>query len=369
MHNSCATAEGTTSYKNRFPTAAPDHFRRQQQLTFSSVGIVTYLGNPDSATDVGYTHAVERAVQLGCNVIDSASNYRFQRSERSIGVALKKLTSESGFAREELIVCTKGGYIPFDGTPPQNIRAYLEENFVRPGIATLDDFVGGSHCMTPRYLQNQLEQSLRNLGLEAVDVYYIHNPESQLGSVSLPEFYKRLGEAFESLELRCAEGKVSSYGVASWNGFRVDENSQGYHSLERMVQLATEVGGQTHHFRFIQLPFNLAMPEALTLQNQSVSNERMSTCEAAARLNVAVVASASIYQGRVAKNLPKEIKSALGESLTDAQAALQFVRSAPGITTALVGMSKVQHVEENLHLTGILPMEEASFASLFSANG
>lgn len=50
----------------------------------SSVGIGTYLGEPDEATDQAYTAAVTRAVELSANVIDTAINYRFQRSERSI---------------------------------------------------------------------------------------------------------------------------------------------------------------------------------------------------------------------------------------------------------------------------------------------
>ena len=80
------------------------------------------------------------------------------------------------------------------------MREYVNETFVKPGIASFEDIVGGSHCMTPAYLQNQLDQSLRNMGLECVDVYYIHNPESQLGYVSEPEFYSRLKLAFERLE-------------------------------------------------------------------------------------------------------------------------------------------------------------------------
>ena len=304
--------------------------RRGQRLKLSPIGIGTYLGNADTATDVSYTNAVVRAVQLGCNVIDSAANYRFQRSERSIGDALKKLSAE-GFAREELLICTKGGYLPFDGTPPRNVREYVNETFVKPGIASFEDFVGGSHCMTPAYLQSQLDQSLRNMGLEYVDVYYIHNPESQLGHVSEPEFYSRLKHAFERLEQNRSEGKLTNYGVATWNGFRTAAGSGNHHSLVRMIELAREIGGEDHGFGFIQLPFNLAMPEATTVANETIDGEQMSVVEAAKRLGVTVIASASLLQGRI-----------------DPQAAIEFVRSTPGITTALIGMSRVEHVEENL---------------------
>src|ERR1044072_8004577 len=207
----------------------------KKDLALSSIGIGTYLGGADEVTDQSYTRAIVRAVQLGVNVIDTAANYRFQRSERSIGEALKILTNEHGIAREELVICTKGGYLPFDGAPPRNVREYVNETFVKPGIASFEDFVGGGHCMTPAYLQNQLDQSLRNMKLECVDVYYIHNPESQLQYVSDDEFYNRLKLAFERLEQNRREGRLAHYGVATWNGFRLAAESREHHSLARMI--------------------------------------------------------------------------------------------------------------------------------------
>jgi aryl-alcohol dehydrogenase-like predicted oxidoreductase len=366
MSLNCSTAEGTARYQARFKDrAAQGHFRQQQGLTLSSIGIGTYLGNPDEETDLDYAESVVRAVQLGANVIDTAANYRFQRSERSIGQALQTLTNEHGFAREELLICTKGGYLPFDGAQPRNLREYINDTFVKPGIASFEDFVGGSHCMTPAYLQNQLDQSLRNMGLECLDVYYIHNPESQLGHVSEPEFYERLQLAFEFLEQSRKQGKLAHYGVATWNGFRVEPESGGHHSLVAMSEMGHAAGGEDHGFRFIQLPFNLAMPEALTLANENIDGEQMSTLEAAARLGVTVVASASLFQGRVARGIPDAVRAALGSLATGGQTAIQFVRSTPGITTALVGMSRVAHVEENLSLTDIEPVAETHFGKLF----
>ena len=367
MSVNCATAEGTVRYYERFADrAANGHFRKQQGLVLSSIGIGTYLGNADESTDANYTDAVVRAVQLGANVIDSAANYRFQRSERSIGDALQTLSNDHGIARDELLICTKGGYLPFDGAPPRNVREYVDETFVKPGIASFDDFVGSSHCMTPAYLQNQLEQSLRNMKLECVDVYYIHNPETQLQYVSEDEFHTRLLHAFEQLEKNRAEGKLAYYGVATWNGFRVAPDSGGHHSLVGMFEAAYEVGGEDHGFRFIQLPFNLAMPEALSLANETIESDQMAVVEAAAGLGVTVVASASMLQGRVARGLPDEVRQPMGSLATDAQTAIQFVRSAPGVTTALVGMSSVKHVEENLALAAVEPVGTESFGKLWS---
>jgi aryl-alcohol dehydrogenase-like predicted oxidoreductase len=219
--------------------------------------------------------------------------------------------------------------------------------------------------MTPAYLQNQLDQSLRNMQVDCIDVYYVHNPESQLGVVSEQEFYARLRAAFEFLEKSRTQGKIRMYGVATWNGFRVTPESREYHSLTRMVGLASEVGGEAHGFRFIQLPFNLAMPEALVLLNQMLEGQQLSVLEAAAALGITVVASASILQGRVAHGLPETIREPLGSLATDAQTAIQFVRSAPGITTALVGMSNREHVEENMQLVRVPPAQPAEFLRLF----
>ncbi|MDQ3908709.1 MAG: aldo/keto reductase [Acidobacteriota bacterium] len=367
-----ATAEGTARYRDRLigaGAAVPEHFRRAGDLWLSSIGVGTYLGQWDEETDRRYEQAVARAVELGANVIDTAANYRFQRSERSIGAALRRLTECKVVSRDEFVVCTKGGYLPFDAQPPRGptaVREYVEETFVKTGVVQLADIAAGSHCMTPRYLSHQIDQSLRNLGLASIDVYYVHNPETQLGVVARDEFERRLRAAFEQLERSVAEGKIKTYGVATWNGFRVSPNSKGYHSLESLVRAAREAGGDSHHFRFVQLPFNLAMPEALTLANQPVGGRLVSLLEAAEASGVNVVASASIMQGKVARDLPEEVRAPLGSFESDAQTAIQFTRSTPSITTALVGMSRAEHVEENLQLARVPPARAEDYRRLFS---
>jgi aryl-alcohol dehydrogenase-like predicted oxidoreductase len=362
-----ATPEGTARYRDRFREEfAENHFRFEQNLWLSSVGLGTYLGDWNEEADRRYEESVVRAVELGANVIDTAANYRFQRSERNIGAALERLTGDGGgFSREEIVVCTKGGYLPFDGEPVRDVRGYVEETFVKPGVIELSDITAGSHCMTPGYLRHQVAQSLRNMRLECIDVYYVHNPETQLQVVSRAEFEKRLCEAFVALEEERAAGRIRYYGVATWNGFRVEQQERAYHSLERLVELASVAGGNSHGFRFIQLPFNLAMPEALVRDNQTFEGERVSTLEAARELGVTVVASASIMQGKVARDLPERVREPLGSLGTDAQTAIQFVRSTPGITTALVGMSRREHVEENLQLTRVAPASPADYRRLY----
>jgi len=360
-----ATKEGTTSYAKRFAgRAAEGHFREAQRLVLSSIGLGTYLGQPDARTDKGYASAVVAAVENGINVIDSAINYRFQRSERSIGAAIKELL-EKGFQREEIVICTKGGYLTPDSSMPPDPNEYFYREYIQPGIFTAKDIAMGSHCMAPRFLMNQLGRSLKNLGIDCVDIYYLHNPETQLGEISKEDFLSRVREAFTFLESAAGAGEIQYYGMATWNGFRQDEHARDAMQLAELVQIAQEIAGGRHHFRFIQLPFNLGMTEALTLGNQKVRAKHRTIMEAAGDLDVTLIGSASLLQGQVARNLPGFVAEAFGLE-NDAERALQFARSAPGITTGLVGMSRVEHARANARLVGIAPATLEAFGKLFA---
>lgn len=364
-----ATPQGTLRFAARFQgRSASGHFREVPGgLVFSSIGIGTYLGEPDDATDERYKAAVIAAVEGGINVIDTAINYRIQRSERSIGAALQQLAS-SGFSRDAFVLCTKAGFLTPDGEMPPDPNVYFKHEFLDRGIFKVEDIAAGCHCMAPRYLENQLERSRRNLGVDCIDVFYLHNPETQLTEVPPEEFHKRIQLAFKFLESAVAAGKIGAYGMATWNAFREDPKAEGYLPLEGMADIAREVAGEDHHFRYIQLPFNLAMPEALTRPNQVVGGRAMPMVQAARALGITLVTSAALLQGQLTKNLPPFIGAALNLK-TNSSLALQFARSVPGLTTALVGMSKVEHVKANLELVGVEPAPREQFLKLFEARG
>ena len=362
-----ATTEGTGRYRERFQgKTSPGHFHQSQGLWLSSIGLGTYLGNHDTETDRLYHDAVVRAIELGCNVIDSAINYRFQRSERSIGAALKDIAAK-GFNRDEIVIATKGGFLPYDSEPPKDVRSYFDQTFIKTGIAQFSDVIAGCHCMTPKYLLNQLDCSLRNLGLECVDIYYVHNPEMQLGKVPRQEFNDRLLRAFEALEGAVSAGQIGAYGTATWNGYRNEPSAKDYLSLAEVVDLAAKAGGTHHHFKVIQLPLNLGMTEALSLTNQEVQGKQLTLLEAAQALGVTVMCSASVLQAQLTRNLPPIIGETFTDLATDGQRALQFVRSTPGVTTALIGMKQLQHVEENLETAKIAPASWEQYSKLFQA--
>jgi aryl-alcohol dehydrogenase-like predicted oxidoreductase len=364
-----ASAQGTLRYAARFQgRSAAGHFREiPGGQVLSSIGIGTYLGEPDAATDKGYAQTVVAAVEGGINVIDSAINYRFQRSERSIGAAFRELTAK-GYGRDELMLCTKAGFLTPDGEMPADPNEYFAREFLDRGVFQPEEIAAGCHCMAPKYLADQMKRSLGNFGVESIDVFYLHNPETQLTEVSAPEFRKRIRDAFAFLESAVAERKIGAYGMATWNAFREDPKSPGFLSLEAMVEIASEVGGAQHHFRFVQLPFNLAMPEALTRPNQSVAGKKMPMVQAARDLGITLVTSAALLQGQLTKNLPPFVHSAL-KLKKESELALQFARSVPGLTTALVGMSRVEHVQANLALVGVEPASREQFMMLFESKG
>jgi aryl-alcohol dehydrogenase-like predicted oxidoreductase len=328
-------------------------------MELSSLGLGTYLGPTSDAADAAYAEAARAFFAAGGTVFDTAANYRGGRSERALGAAFQ------GLCREDFFVSTKAGYIPMpDGDGSEGPRAWFHRVLEGPGILTVEDLVDGCHAMTPKYLAHQLEVSLQALGLETLNLFHLHNPEQQLGHLGPEAFHGAIQRAFEACEGFVTEGKIRAYGVATWNGFRVPPGQVGHLSLARLLQAATAAGGRDHHFRWIQLPLNLALPEAYLAPTQLLDGQAMTPLAAALACGISVQTSASIMQARILRQLPDGFAEALGLR-TPAQAALQFTRSCPGVTTALCGMGHAAHVAENVALLALPKLEPATLESLF----
>jgi aryl-alcohol dehydrogenase-like predicted oxidoreductase len=325
--------------------ARPGFYRAAQDLCISSIGIGTYRGKKVPATDASYLSALRTAFQGGINLVDTAIIYRGQQSERIVGKAIRAFLRQDHGRRDELVVCTKGGYVA-----PE--RGGIVFEAVNPAMLDAADVVDGMHCISPAFLSDQLHRSLCNLGLSTIDVYYIHNPEVQMRGVSEGEFLGRMRRAFECLEAAVARGVIRYYGTATWGGY-ID----GIISLAALAGVAREIAGDAHHFRFVQLPFSLGMQEASELGVLDVAGE----------LGITVIASASLLQGRLTGDLPGPLVKLLPGLTTDAQRALQFARSAPGIAAALVGMSCSGHVEENLAVAARPPLTRRRFERIQGA--
>ncbi len=358
-----ATPAGTERFAQRAIEGRglpPEHFRASAGVRLSSLGLGTYLGRPDAATD----HAVEQAVAISLssgrvNVLDTAINYRLQRAERSVGRALKRLFDSGPVARDEILVATKIGYLAPDAEAGVPAPEWIERELLRPGILAPEDVVNGSHAMTPRFLEDQFERSRRNLGLETIDLLYLHNaPDAQLPVVGATEFARRLEEAFETLEAFRASGRLGWYGLATWDALRSPMASPDHFELEVAVRTAERVAGTEHGFRFVQFPFNLALPEAAVARTQTVGPERCTLFEAIRRLRLGSFTSVPLLQGQLARNGPKR------DGLRAGPTALQFARSAPGTIGPLVGQKQPEHLSENLEVAALPPWGAATFEGL-----
>ncbi len=312
-----ATSEGTRHFQERFVDAQTDHFYRPINggNLVSSLGLGTYLGDCDDSEDARYTATARAALERGVNLLDTAINYRCQRSERAIGQAVRISIANGSIRREEVVVCTKGGYIPLDRTPPatkEGYRGFLDSEYYRPGVMQPADVVSGGHCLAPRYLDLTV-----------------------------------MRDAFTALENQVSRGVIGSYGCATWNGLRVPPETRSHLSLEELVTMARDVAGANHHFRVVQLPINLAMTEAVRVSTQCVRNDRVPLLEAANRLGISVVGSATLMQSQLTRALPEQVHSAFPGFETDARRAIAFSQSLP-LVSALVGMKSVSHLDENL---------------------
>jgi aryl-alcohol dehydrogenase-like predicted oxidoreductase len=366
-----ATPEGTARYASRFPEMSRlEHFRKRLnvpgagELLVSSIGLGTYLGEPTAEADAAYSKAVRLALGSGVNLLDTAINYRHQRSERNIGSAVQAMASARELQRDEVLVCTKAGYLSFDAEVPPNPGAYFRAEYVDKGVLNPADLAGGMHCMSANYLADQLERSRQNLGLETIDVFYVHNPESQLGEVPRERLRERLRDAFAMLEEAVKAAKIRYYGVATWNAFRIAPTAHDAINLADIAEIARQVGGEEHHFRFVQLPFSLAMPEAFAYRNQTWAGENVTLLDAAAKAGVMVIGSATLTQGQLTRNLPGFVEQRLGAGC-DAGNAIQFSRSAPGLAVALVGMGRPEHVRENLKVARLPVTPREQWSKLF----
>jgi aryl-alcohol dehydrogenase-like predicted oxidoreductase len=86
--------------------------------------------------------------------------------------------------------------------------------------------------------------------------------------------------------------------------------------------------------------------------------------EAARLAGLKVQTSASLMQAKILRKIQPEAITAFG-CRTAAQVALQFTRSCPGVTVALVGMGRVEHVHENLPVLGWPKLQEAALKALY----
>ncbi|HEX7142741.1 MAG TPA: aldo/keto reductase [Nitrososphaeraceae archaeon] len=359
-----ATSEGTKKFRDNAVKKGKSylHFKEFDDLILSSIGIGTYLGDLSKKDDKDIEIALYESVKSGAiNVIDTAINYRAMKSEKSIGRSITKLVNDGIISRDAIFVSTKNGYITNDGDYPMlDVLGYIQRMYIDTGIIKAEDISSGYNVLNPAYIEKCIERSRFNLKLDTLDLVYIHNAfESWNQDVSKNKFFDMLSKVFEIYEQFRSKNKIRYYGMATWTCFRVGEKNKEYLSLDEVYNIAKNIGGADHGFRFIQLPYNLAYSEALFLKNQNVGIEKnLTILEAAKRLKIGVFSSVPLLQGKLIQSKIPDYS----EGLTDpVMKLLQIIRSSPSIIAPLIGQKKMDHVNKNNKISEIPPLNEEEF--------
>lgn len=370
----CATRTGTEAYVlSAGQSCAPGHYSDflNQHLKLSSLGLGTFPGAATAAVDAGYVDIVERALRSGINVIDTAAHYRYGRSMRAVGEGLRRAFA-TGIRREQVYVVGKGGFLRFEDGPPADLAGWFAANIARKGLATGDDLTG-VHCLAPGHIAAQIDDLREATGLATLDAFLIDQPEVHIPRLGKEELNRRLQTAFAVLEQAVRLDKIRSYGIATFDGLRAETDHALFQSLASLLGLAENaarvVDGEAqtrHHFRVVQLPFNAVMNEGFTRFSQATGQGNVaSTLQAAHQLRIFVMGSHGMAKGRLADTGIDGLRAALPGFANDAQRALQFNRSTPGLGVSLAGISTPAHLDDLLAVSARPPLARTDYLKLY----
>ncbi|HKL76869.1 MAG TPA: aldo/keto reductase [Gammaproteobacteria bacterium] len=364
-----ATHAATQAYAER-SGLAEGHFSDYgtEALKLSSIGLGTDHGEATDAVDAGYRAALAHGLKNGLNVIEAGLSYRYGRSARAAGAAIREAV-DAGTPREALFVVGKGGFMAFDDGPPEDMGAWFKDNILKKGMGTPDDLAEGPHLLTPAYIAWQLEQTRQALGVATLDAFLIDQSEVHIPHMETKEdLNHRLQQVYKVLEMAVQAGKLRSYGIATWKSCRVPTNDTLFQSLTSQVANAEKAAGdpQAHHMRLVTMPYNVNMLEGFTRFNQATGQGNVaSTVQAAYQLGLYFIGTHSLMGGQLVNEQPPILRQAMGDLRTNAQRALQFARSTPGVGTAMVAMADKAHVDEAIELAHRDPMPRKAFLKMF----
>jgi aryl-alcohol dehydrogenase-like predicted oxidoreductase len=364
-----ATHEGTQAYadKSRLAEAHYSDFGKEA-LKLSSIGLGTDFGEPTDAVDNGYREAVAHGLKHGLNVVEAGVSYRFGRSAEAAGAGIRDAVAD-GVAREGLFVVAKGGFMAFPGGPPEDLGAWFKDNIVKKGLGTPDELAEGPHLLSAAYIAWQLEQSRQALGVETIDAFLIDQSEVHIPHMETKEdLNSRLQKVYAVLEMAIKAGKLRSYGLATWKSCRVPTNDEMFQSLTSQVATAEKAAGdpQAHHMRLVTMPYNVNMLEGFTRFNQATGQGNVaSTVQAAYQLGLYFIGTHTLMGGQLLDEQPPILRQTMGDLRTNAQRAMQFSRSTPGVGTAMVAMADKAHVDEALELGKVDPLPRKTFLKMF----
>ena len=291
-------------------------------LGCSNVGKTFFNMEKDSSLRL-----LNRAYELGINFFDTADVYRFGNSEKIIGEAFKN-------KRTEVIIATKVGYNqpPYIAKPakllPISIQKQLQKilkNFRKKHKTSFF-----SRDFSPEFINKAINQSLKRLNTDYIDLYQLHNPP--------PEVIEH-GEVFNTLDNLKKEGKIRFYGV-----------SAGTVSDALFCLKNSNVSS-------LQIAFNIIMQEA-----------KKELFPLAKQKGVAIIARVPFARGLITSKMNietstkpidksllnryrtkvEEFSFLINKNRSITQAALQFILSHPQVSVVIPGTRKITNLEENV---------------------
>jgi aryl-alcohol dehydrogenase-like predicted oxidoreductase len=329
------------------------------ELALCRLGWGTQSGDWKNIVDLKIESALPTILAAGLNLVDTSPAYRARRSQAALGRALAKALRQGLVARDELVLTTQVGWLALDRKEEDPREFLLRAELPGSGLAE-SDFVGAAWSLHPDWITRQLELSCRLLGVEAFDLLLLSAPEMALRS-GRSRGHDRLRAAFERCEELRAAGRIGAWGLSSLDGFRAGAEGRTLLDPAELAALAREAAGPEHGLRAAMLPYSLGMLDLLNGHTPSGVPLQQAFAEA----GCLVIGALSLGQGQLAHGLPPSIAQSM-PGLDDAQRALQFARSTPGLGCALVGMKTREHIEANLALLQHPPLGETQWRALFN---
>jgi aryl-alcohol dehydrogenase-like predicted oxidoreductase len=267
--------------------------------------------------------ALHRALDLGCTFVDTAAGYGDGRSERIIGKVLKE-------RREAVFVATK--------TPPT------------PGPWPPTPYCRDGERYSLSHLRANVEERLRNLGTERIDLLQLH---------TWTRAWNRSPRPFEILRELRSEGKIRFIGVST------PEHDQN--SVIDLMRGGWVDAVQVIYNVFDQEPAAELLPVARetgtavivrVVFDEGVLTGKYSKSSAFGEGDFRLRYFAGDRLERAVARTEKVRKEIEGSGLTLPQAALQFALAHPAVSTVIPGMRNATQAEANCGVSGLAPMPE-----------
>jgi voltage-dependent potassium channel beta subunit len=285
-------------------------------LKISEIGLGSWLTYGKSVNNQTAYDCIHKAYELGINFFDTANAYENGRAEEVLGEVLKE------YPRSSYVVATK---LFFPMGPGPNDRG-----------------------LSRKHIMEQCDASLKRLGLDYIDLYQCHRFDPEVP----------MEETLYALDDLVRQGKILYAGVSEWSAAQIEKaagigkayqlrpiisNQPIYNMLERYIE--SEVLPVSNENGVGQIVFSPLAQGILTGKYQPNSEKPADSRAANDSVNFVIN---SYFRDDVLTSVQKLNNLAAESGVTLSQLSLAWILRHPGISSAIVGASKPQQVEENV---------------------